>query len=74
MNYLVKFQNNDILFTQYLRKNHDCSSPVGKIGLKRADDFMEALIGAIFITKGYKESKKYVLKILQKKVKNRFHD
>ena len=59
--------NEDIAFTQYLRKDHDCTSPVGKIGLERADDFMEAIIGAIFLTKGYKTSKKYVLKILEHK-------
>jgi len=59
--------NKDINFTQYLRQNHGCTSPAGKIGLERADDFMEAIIGAIFLTKGYKASKTYVLKILQHK-------
>ena len=59
--------NKDTAFTQYLINNHSCTSPAGKIGLKRADDFMEAIIGAIFLTKGYKASKKYVLKILQHK-------
>ena len=57
--------NRDIVFTKYLKDEHKCTSPVGKIGLRRADDFMEAIIGAIFLKKGYKVSKQYVLKILQ---------
>jgi len=57
--------NKDVAFTKYLKEKHECTSPVGNIGLQRADDFMEAIIGAIFLTKGYKISKQYVLKILQ---------
>ncbi len=60
--------NEDRTFTKYLIDEHECTSPVGKIGLNRADDFMEAIIGAIFLTKGYKTSKKYVLKILEHKL------
>ena len=59
--------NKDIPFTQYLRQNHCCTSPAGKIGLERADDFMEAIIGAIFLAKGYRASNNYVLKILEHK-------
>lgn len=59
--------NNDRAFTKYLIDEHECTSPVGKIGLIRVDDFMEAIMGAIFLTKGYKTSKKYVLKILKHK-------
>lgn len=59
--------NKDTAFTKYLIKEHGCTSPAGKIGLERADDFMEAIIGAIFLKKGYKTSKKYVLKILEHK-------
>jgi dsRNA-specific ribonuclease len=49
--------NQDKGFTQYLIKEHGCTSPAGKIGLERADDFMEAIIGAVFLTNGYKTSK-----------------
>jgi len=59
--------NEDRTFTKYLIDEHECTSPVGKIGLNRADDFMEAIIGVIFLTKGYKIAKKYVLKILEHK-------
>jgi len=66
-NVMQAILNNDVAFTKYLIKEHKCTSPVGNIGLQRADDFMEAIIGAIFLTKGYKSSKKYVLKILKHK-------
>ena len=59
--------NRDVAFTEHLIFEHNCTSPVGEIGLQRADDFMEAIIGAIFLTKGFTVSKKYVLKILQHK-------
>ena len=45
--------NQDKTFTEYLKKEHKCSSPVGNIGLERADDYMEAIIGAIFLRKRY---------------------
>jgi len=57
--------NQDVVFTKYLKEKHECTSPIGNIGLQRADDFMEAIIGAIFLQKGYKVSKQYALKILQ---------
>ena len=36
--------NDDVVFTKYLKDKHNCTSPVGNIGLHRADDFMEAII------------------------------
>lgn len=44
--------NRDRAFTEFLIRNHDCTSPPGHIGLEPSDNFIEALIGAVFLTKG----------------------
>jgi dsRNA-specific ribonuclease len=62
---LQKILNQDKSFTEFLKKEYGCTSPVGKIGLERADDFMEAIIGTIFLTKGFEMSQRYVNQILK---------
>ena len=46
--------------TQYLLKNDYEQNPQGKIGKDRSDAYLEAIIGAIYLTKGLCESKKFI--------------
>jgi len=66
--YASKKRNKDILnideeLTRYLINKHKCTSPPGKIGLQRSDTYMEAIIGAIYLHKGLKYTRKYVMEI-----------
>lgn len=56
--------NKDMEFTEFL-KNRGCTSPVGKIGLDRADTFVEAVIGAVFLETNYDKAKEFTKKILE---------
>ena len=52
--------NRDLDFTLFLRNEFGCTSPPGNIGLTRSDDYMEAIIGAIYFSKGLKEAEEFV--------------
>jgi len=56
--------NSDLDFTEFLVAK-GCTSPVGHIGLDRADAFMEAIIGALFLERNYDTAKKFTIKILE---------
>jgi dsRNA-specific ribonuclease len=56
--------NKDPEFTEFLKKM-GCTSPIGNIGLDRADTFIEAVIGAVFLETNYDKAKKFTNKILE---------
>ena len=59
-----KILNQDFVFTTFLRENKYTRSPASGIGKDKADRFVEGLIGAIYFSKGYKETKAFTLDIL----------
>jgi dsRNA-specific ribonuclease len=61
-----EFLNKDVEFTRLLVRK--CQSPVGNIGLKRSDTFVEAIIGAVFISNDYETTKTFVKKTLELKI------
>ena len=60
-----KTLNQDIEFTKYLIDNEFTNSPVGGIGLDKADRFFEAIIGAVYVELGYDETEKFVFTLLK---------
>ena len=60
-----KTLNQDIEFTKYLIENGFTKSPVGGIGLDKADRFFEAIIGAVYVEFGYDEAEKFVFTLLK---------
>ncbi|MFX0125957.1 MAG: ribonuclease III domain-containing protein [Candidatus Hodarchaeota archaeon] len=61
---LQRVLNQDVEFTEFLIHNYKCTSPPGKIGLERSDDFMEAIIGAIYLSKDMKAVSKFIITFL----------
>jgi len=60
--------NRDILgkdaqLTKYLLEHDYSQNPQGKIGLTRSDRYMEAIIGALYITHGLADSHKFIEEI-----------
>jgi len=60
-----KLLNKDKEFTKYLVDNEHTKSPVGGIGLEKADRFYEALIGAMYVQKGFKVAENFVCDLLR---------
>ena len=58
-----KLLNGDKEFTQFLANGYTMS-PVGGIGLEKADRFVEAIIGAVYVEKGFKEAEAFVSLLL----------
>jgi len=56
--------NQDVSFTRYLNENRFTNSPVGGIGVEKADRFVEAIIGAIYISEGFDIASKFTLELL----------
>jgi len=50
----------DTQFTDYLLEQDYSQNPQGKIGLNRSDQYMEAIIGAIYLTCGLPDSRKFI--------------
>ena len=53
----------DAFLTKYLLDRDYTQNPQGKIGVRRSDQYMEAIIGAIYLTCGLPESRKYIEEI-----------
>jgi len=53
----------DSQLTKYLLEHDYSQNPQGKIGLIRSDRYMEAIIGAIYLTCGLDDSQKFIEKI-----------
>jgi len=62
---LQEVLNGDRAFTEFLIGSYDCTSPPGNIGLERSDDFMEAILGAIFFSKGLESACKFIIAFLK---------
>ena len=60
-----KLLNDDKEFIQYLVTNHYTRSPIGGIGLEKADRFYEAVIGAVYVEKGFEEVETFVCLLLK---------
>jgi len=60
-----KLLNEDKEFVQYLVNNRYTMSPIGGIGLEKADRFYEAVIGAVYVEKGFEEAEKFVCLLLK---------
>lgn len=50
----------DSLLTDYLLKQDYSQNPQGKIGVNRSDQYMEAIIGAIYLTCDLPDSRKFI--------------
>jgi dsRNA-specific ribonuclease len=53
----------DKQLTDYLLERDYSQNPQGKIGLNRSDQYMEAIIGAIYLTSGLSDSRKFIEEI-----------
>lgn len=60
-----KLLNDDKEFIRYLVNNGYTKSPMGGIGLEKADRFYEAIIGIVYIEKGFKEAESFVELLLK---------
>jgi len=60
-----KILNQDVIFTRFLKKNGFTQSPESGIGLEKADRFVEGIIGAVFISKGFTAAKETTIKLLK---------
>ena len=56
--------NRDVEFTRYLVDQGFTRSPVGGIGLEKADRFFEAIIGAIYVEHGFETAEQFVQNVL----------
>ena len=50
----------DKQLTDYLLEQDYSQNPQGKIGVNRSDQYMEAIIGAIYLTSGLSDSRKFI--------------
>jgi dsRNA-specific ribonuclease len=53
----------DTRLTNYLLKRDYTQNPQGKIGVRRSDQYMEAIIGAVYLTCGLPESWRFIEEI-----------
>lgn len=58
-----EFLAQDPQMTCYLLEKDYDQNPHGKIGLNRSDQYMEAIIGAIYITCGLSDTRKFIEEI-----------
>ena len=54
---------NDKILTDYLLERDYIQNPQRKIGLLRADAYMEAIIGAIYLTVGLGEARTFIMEM-----------
>ena len=54
--------NRDALLKQYLRDEWGCTSPLENFGKDRASAFLEAIIGAIYLSYGLGEASRFIEK------------
>ena len=52
-------------FIRYLVNNRFTRSPIGGIGLEKADRCYEAIIGAVYVEKGFEEAETFVCLLLR---------
>ena len=60
-----KTLNQDIEFTKFLVENKFTKSPIGGIGLEKADRFFEAIIGAVFIEHDFEVAEQFVITLMK---------
>lgn len=57
--------NRDVEFTRYLVGNGFTRSPIGGIGLEKADRFFEAIIGAVYLEHDFGVAEEFVINIIR---------